>query len=455
MYLVGKNLTILLTHEKFKNKRKTTMREKKVITASLYLGVRAQYYGNPGYCQQRSEPKCCDGREDRCSVPNHGSLCYCDIFCHKARDCCEDMNSTCYGKPAPPKLCYWNERYIEPNNTFEVYCNMCICEDGGSFMNLMCSTHTCIIDDKLIEDINRIQNEWKASKPEQFRTWKLNTGMNMLLGTFKSRKKVADMLPKFIPVRPKSLPKYFDARERWPNLITSPPNQGCGASWVFSTVSVASDRWNIMSNGTFRGRLSFQHLLSCNKRNNMGCKGGHLTKGWNWIHDFGLVKEECYKWTGDSSRCYLPKHKGAPSAACLDDGRKTRTKLYYTAPVYRIASDQYQIMKEIMDNGPVQATMDVFRDLFLYESGIYSCPLHYKRSQISSISPPIRDYPGYHSVRIVGWGQEIINGNMIKYWIVSNSWGEFWGEGGYFRIRRGTNSCNIETFILAPWIHEN
>lgn len=69
---------------------------------------------------------------------------------------------------------------------------------------------------------------------------------------------------------------------------------------------------------------------------------------------FSLVKEECYKWTGDSSRCYLPKHKGAPSAACLDDGRKTRTKLYYTAPVYRIASDQYQIMKEIMDNGPVQ-----------------------------------------------------------------------------------------------------
>ena len=31
------------------------------------------------------------------------------------------------------------------------------------------------------------------------------------------------------------------------------------------------------------------------------------------------------------------------------------------------------------------------------------------------------------------------------YWIVRNSWGEWWGEGGWFRIERGTNALGIES----------
>ncbi|KAK9511285.1 hypothetical protein O3M35_005866 [Rhynocoris fuscipes] len=366
------------------------------------------------------------------------------------------MNSTCYGIPdLPGKKCYYNGKYYNTGESFSHFCNTCDCMERDRFMELKCTMYTCIIDDNMPQELNEKQSEWVAEGPQQFESWKLSDGMSRMLGTFRSRKKVADMLPKYIEVRPRRLPAFFDARQKWPGKITAPPLQKCGASWVFSTVSVASDRWNIMSNGTFSGRLSFQHLLSCNKRNRMGCQGGHLTKGWNWIHDFGLVKEECYQWTGDSSRCHLPKQKGATTVRCLDGGRRALTKLYYTAPVNRISGNQYQIMKEIMDNGPVQATMDVFRDLFLYKSGIYSCPSHYRRSQILSVVPPISQYPGYHSVRIIGWGEEIINGKLVKYWIVANSWGESWGEGGYFRIKRGINSCNIEEFILAPWIHEN
>jgi hypothetical protein len=47
---------------------------------------------------------------------------------------------------------------------------------------------------------------------------------------------------------------------------------------------------------------------------------------------------------------------------------------------------------------------------------------------------------GGHAVRFVGWGEE----NGTKYWRVANSWNPFWGEDGYFRIRRGTNECGIE-----------
>lgn len=57
------------------------------------------------------------------------------------------------------------------------------------------------------------------------------------------------------------------------------------------------------------------------------------------------------------------------------------------------------------------ATMLVYQDFFNYESGIY---VH------SSLS---ERYPrGYHSVRIVGWGEEPspYDGKPIKFWVSLN-----------------------------------
>ena len=54
------------------------------------------------------------------------------------------------------------------------------------------------------------------------------------------------------------LPNQFDAREKWTNLNSDVLDQGwCGASWAFSTASVASDRFVIDSKGPSINDVTF------------------------------------------------------------------------------------------------------------------------------------------------------------------------------------------------------
>lgn len=55
-----------------------------------------------------------------------------------------------------------------------------------------------------------------------------------------------------------------------------------------------------------------------------------------------------------------------------------------------------------------KAMMKVSKDFFMYESGVYKC----SKLDLGSKT-------GYHTVRIVGWGEEHQNGKTVKYWVGS------------------------------------
>ena len=53
-----------------------------------------------------------------------------------------------------------------------------------------------------------------------------------------------------------------------------------------------------------------------------------------------------------------------------------------------------------------------------------------------------------HAVLNVGFGTDATDGD---YFIIKNSWGEKWGEQGYFRIARteGAGTCGINTHVFS------
>ena len=74
-------------------------------------------------------------------------------------------------------------------------------------------------------------------------------------------------------------------------------------------------------------------------------------------------------------------------------------------PAYSL-NHESDIMWEILHYGPVQATMRVYQDFFLYSTGIYS------RSSFGA-----DERSGFHSVRLIGWGEKHDGVNTIKYWV--------------------------------------
>ena len=64
--------------------------------------------------------------------------------------------------------------------------------------------------------------------------------------------------------------------------------------------------------------------------------------------------------------------------------------------------------------------------------------------------------PPGHCVRVLGWGVSVVSidvpgpdggtsTNTVEkpYWLAANEWGEEWGEGGFFRIARGSNGVGF------------
>ena len=104
----------------------------------------------------------------------------------------------------------------------------------------------------------------------------------------------------------------------------------------------------------------------------------------------------------------------------------------YTIGEYgRVPFDQEAIKNEIYANGPVACSINANPIVNLTKNyGVFG-----------SDDPADHD----HTISIVGWGEE---DDSTPYWILRNSWGEYWADEGFAKIFRGNNTIRIEEYCI-------
>ncbi|XP_060519630.1 cathepsin B-like [Cylas formicarius] len=291
------------------------------------------------------------------------------------------------------------------------------------------------LSDEYVAEINRKHTTWKAERV--FDDW----------DTFK-------MIASGVVKRPLSertnyiysfeedseIPDFFDAAEAWPKCesIKQIRDQSkCGACWAFAAVQAMSDRICIHSGQTKQVYISAQDLLTCCERCGDGCFGGDPFSAWDYWWSNGIVTGGLYNAADQGCKSYFLSecddhpnkcrdYVGTPQCVktCDDRSRSYNDSLAF-GELIKVFIKEEDIQREIMNNGPVEATYTVYEDFASYKSGIYQPTTDV---EISS-----------HAVKIVGWGVE----DGVKYWKIANSWNTRWGEDGYFRMIRGVNSSAL------------
>ena len=198
---------------------------------------------------------------------------------------------------------------------------------------------------------------------------------------------------------------------------------GCGSCVVFGCMAAFEAAMSVYFDAPEPAYdMSEQHVFSCG--------GGSCEYGWNiapcfnYIMTQGAPDENCYPYRAMDDQ---PPDHGAPCGeSCADWTIRTR-KASDWGWVISYSVDE---MKNALMNGPVAAYIKVYSDFFAYSSGIYVRTSDHVE--------------GGHIISIVGWDDD------QNCWICKNSWGDDWGEDGWFRIRKGTNESQIEAAVA--WV---
>jgi len=218
------------------------------------------------------------------------------------------------------------------------------------------------------------------------------------------------------------------------NYLTVVKNQHlpqyCGSCWAQCISSSLSDRIKIMRKGAWPDiNIAPQVFVSCSTEDN-GCHGGDFMTALKFGHDNELTDETCAIYHG---RGLDNGYSCSPVVKCRDCGQHVPCKIPDQYNVYKVAQyasikGEKDMMAEIAKNGPIVCAIDATDELYSnYTGGIFE-----DKTGTTELN---------HGISVVGYGVE----NGTKFWHVRNSWGDSWGERGFFRIVRGTNNLGIES----------
>lgn len=217
------------------------------------------------------------------------------------------------------------------------------------------------------------------------------------------------------------------------NYLTNIKNQHipqyCGSCWAQAATSALSDRIKIARNAQWPDiNISPQVVISCSN-NDLGCNGGEALSAYEFMHNSNVTDETCsiYRARGNTNGAEC-----SPIIKCKDCSPHEPCFVPPKYHVYRVDEfgalvGEQDMLQEIYQRGPIACAIAVPSELGKYTGGIYE--------------DLTGDTDLVHEISVVGFGEE----DGKKFWIARNSWGQSWGESGFFRVVRGTNNIGIES----------
>ena len=218
----------------------------------------------------------------------------------------------------------------------------------------------------------------------------------------------------------------FDWRENGLDLGASTDQGACNTCWAFASVDAmqASRRLEALRSDrpfiTGDMKPSARQLVSCMAPNKIEdfCNLGWHGLAFSYMVDYGLPLGGATVYKAADNKSWTCSKEDAVKALTWD----------FVSVDPQNVSAVDELKRALVMYGPVVATLNLDSCIRLYGGGIYN-------------EEQVADGP-YHMILIAGWDDE------RGAWLIKNSYGPKWGEGGYGWIKYRSN--NIGKW--AAWV---
>ncbi|XP_077143518.1 cathepsin W-like isoform X1 [Ranitomeya variabilis] len=196
-------------------------------------------------------------------------------------------------------------------------------------------------------------------------------------------------------------------------VISKAKNQSiCGSCWAFTAVGNIEAQWGILGHPV---NLSVQQVLDCGPCE-AGCRGAYIWDAYITVMKLqGLVNERDYEYVGVTQKC-----------------RSTTSSKTFIYDFLMLPKNEHAMANYLKNNGTIAVAINnsLLKD---YVGGVI---------EQKSCEP----YAVNHAVLLVGYH---LKDKKQPHWILKNSWGEDWGENGFFKLHFGSNMCGVTTWPLS------
>ncbi|KAG5485810.1 hypothetical protein LSCM1_07223 [Leishmania martiniquensis] len=233
---------------------------------------------------------------------------------------------------------------------------------------------------------------------------------------FTKAKQFASQHYRKAPVDLSTMPAEKDWRKV--GAVTPVKDQGaCGSCWAFSAIGNIESQWHLAGNTLVS--LSEQQLVSCDDMDS-GCNGGLMLQAFEWLQkkaNGGVYTEDSYPYSSGNGEVPDCSESGDLVVGAVINGYLT------------IGSDEEAMASWLSRNGPISVAIDA-TSFMSYKKGVLTECVGQRLN---------------HGVLLVGYSMI----GQVPYWVIKNSWGQNWGEGGYVRVKMWTNQCLLTNYPVS------